>query len=261
MLAVNCPKITSIMLKSKNFLKTFFAILFWVLVWEISANLANQSLLIPIPTAISTLKTLFVMLKKSEIYISVFYSLARIIIGFLGAVVLGCACALLTAKVKFFKLLFSPLLKIVRAVPVASFIILVFYWMSKDSTPTFIAFLTVLPIIWANCEEGILATDKNLLEMAKVMGLKKSQTLKEIIIPSALPFLSSATSTGLGFAWKSGVAAEVICRSSNSLGNMLWAGKSAVIYEEVFAVTVVIVLLSFLFEQGTSLLLKRGKKI
>ncbi len=249
------------MLKSKNLLKTALAVLFWVAVWEVWATVANQSLLLPIPTATKTFKTLFLMLQSSEIYISVFYSLLRIILGFLGATVVGCFCALLTAKVKFFKTLFSPLLKIIRAVPVASFIILVFYWMSKDKTPTFIAFLTVLPIIWANCEEGILATDKNLLEMAKVMGLNKAKTLKEIVIPSALPFLSSALQTGLGFAWKSGVAAEVICRSSNSLGNMLWAGKSAVAYEEVFAVTLVIVLLSFLFEQGTSLLLKRGKKL
>jgi NitT/TauT family transport system permease protein len=249
------------MLKSKNFFKTALSVLFWVLVWGIGARVGNKNLLIPIPTASDTLKTLFVMLQKSEIYISVFYSLTRIVLGFLSALIVGCICALLTAKVKFFKVLFSPLLKIIRAVPVASFIILVFYWMSKDATPTFIAFLTVLPIIWANCEEGILATDKNLLEMAKVMGLTKTKTLKEIVIPSALPFLSSAASTGLGFAWKSGVAAEVICRSSNSLGNMLWAGKSAVEYAEVFAVTLVIVLLSFAFEQGTSLLLKRGKKL
>ncbi len=249
------------MLKIKNILKTALSVLFWVAVWEVSAILANQSLLLPIPTATQTFKTLFLMLQSSEIYISVFYSLTRIIFGFLLGLIIGCICALLTAKLNFFKVLFSPLLKIIRAVPVASFIILVFYWMSKDATPTFIAFLTVLPIIWANCEEGILATDKNLLEMAKVMGLTKTKTLKEIIIPSALPFLSSAASTGLGFAWKSGVAAEVICRSSNSLGDMLWAGKSAVEYSEVFAVTLVIVLLSFAFEQGTSLLLKRGKKL
>ena len=62
----------------------------------------------------------------------------------------------------------------------------------------------------------------------------------------------TAAVTGLGFAWKSGIAAEVICRTQGSLGDLLWSGKATVSYDEVFALTVVIVLCSALLQRAFS---------
>lgn len=241
----------------KKALKGLAALCVWILLWQIAASLANKDLLIAIPTPITTLKALLYGLSQRQFYLSCALSIARIAIGFFMAVVLGTLCGVLSSRIPLFDTLFSPLLKVIRAVPVASFIILVFLWMSRESVPTFIAFLTVLPIIWTNVADGIKATDKNLLEMARVMGMKNGDALRHIVLPGAMPFITSALSTGLGFAWKSGVAAEVICRTQVSLGELLWAGKSSVNYDEVFAVTAVVVVLSVTFEHGISALLKR----
>lgn len=248
------------MQKAKKTLKSLAAVLFWLAIWQIAAGFINKDLLIAIPTPVSTVKALISGLGNSSLYISALLSILRIAAGFLLALVFGALLGFISAKSELLDTLFSPLLKVIRAIPVASFIILVFLWMKRDSVPTFIAFSCVLPIVWTNVKNGINATDKQLLEMARVMGMKKGAILKNIILPQAFPFISSAISTGLGFAWKSGVAAEVICRTQNSLGDLLWVGKSSVNYDEVFAVTTIVVILSVVFEHSISALLKRRQK-
>lgn len=244
----------------KKSLKTLAAILFWLILWQIAASAANKDLLIDIPTPVSTALSLFCSLNDSLFYVSVLLSLLRVLAGFLLAFVFGTVFGVLSSRYSLIYTLFSPLLKVIRAVPVASFIILVYLWMSREYVPTFIAFLTVLPIIWTNVYDGINATNKQLLEMANVMGMKRFDTLKHIILPGAKPFITSAVSTGLGFAFKSGIAAEVICRTVNSLGELLWRGKSSVDYNNVFAVTVAVVILSVALEHGVSFLFKRRAK-
>lgn len=249
-MAESYPKTISTMPQIKKILKTLAALLFWLILWQIAAGAANKDLLIAIPTPISTAKAFIDCLNDISFYSSVAFSLLRVTAGFLLALTLGTIFGILSSKYSFVYTLFSPLLKVIRAVPVASFIIVVFLWMSREYVPTFIAFLTVLPIIWTNVYDGINATDKQLLEMAKVMGMKGTKVLKHIVLPSAMPFITSAVSTGLGFAFKSGVAAEVICRTANSLGEMLWQGKSSVDYDKVFAVTVAVVVLSVALEHA-----------
>lgn len=250
----------STMPEIKKIFKSTAALLFWIVLWQIAAAFANKDLLIALPTPISTLSALISGFKQPSFYISALLSIARISLGFLLALIIGTVCGVLSSRIQLFDALFSPLLKVIRAVPVASFIILVFLWMSRESVPTFISFLTVLPIIWTNVADGIKATDKQLLEMARVMGMKRNAVLRHIVLPGAMPFITSAVSTGLGFAWKSGVAAEVICRTKDSLGELLWVGKSSVNYDEVFAVTIVVVILSVAAEHGVSFLFKRRAK-
>ena len=92
--------------------------------------------------------------------------------------------------------------------------------------------------------------------MAAVFGMGRLEILRRITLPEIRPYFTAAVATGLDFAWKSGVAAEIICRTDLSLGNMLWSGKSAVAYDEVFALTLVIVVWSVLLENGG----KRAKR-
>ena len=143
----------------------------------------------------------------------------------------------------------SPVLHIVRAAPVASFIIITLVWIRYQWVPVFISFLMVLPIAWINVEQGIRETDPQLLEMASLYRLSFSKRFWKIYVPSVKPFFLTAAVNGLGFAWKSGVAAEVICRPDFSIGKQLQDAKVYFETPEVFAWTAVVVLLSLLLER------------
>ena len=168
--------------------------------------------------------------------------------------------AVLTVRFRAADVLLSPLLKIVRAAPVASFIILALVWIRTNTLPAFIAFLMVVPVVWGNVEKGIRETDAGLLEMAKVYRLGWWKTLVRVRIPSVMPYFLAAATTGLGFAWKSGIAAEVICRPAMSIGRQLQDAKVYLETPEVFAWTAVVVALSMVLEKGLLLAVRRLKR-
>ena len=213
---------------------------------------ANRTLLLPLPTPVDTARALAAMAGQAAFWCSLGLSLLRICAGFLLAVAAGARCAAASHRWRVFRWLMSPLLGLIRAIPVAVFTIVVFLWVSRPYIPSTIVFLTVLPIVWRNVETGLESADRQLAEMARVFGMDRRAILRQITLPGIRPYVSAAVSTGLGFAWKSGIAAEVICRTQGSLGDLLWRGKAAVSYDEVFALTVVIVLCSALLQRAFS---------
>ena len=242
----------------KIILKKVLIFLFFILLWQVVAFFANKNLLIALPTPLSVAKAFIRLSLSISFWLSAFYSLYRVIIGFLIAVIAGTVLAVVSSKIKVIGEFISPLLRLMRAVPVAAFIILVFLWIREKKIPTLIAFLTVLPIIWDATYNALCSVDKTLIEMAQVLGMKKGKIFRFITFPSIKPAYSAALITGLGFAWKSGVAAEVISRTEMSLGNLLWIGKNAIDYDEVFAVTAVIVIFSVIFEYLLKVTLSKG---
>lgn len=90
--------------------------------------------------------------------------------------------------------------------------------------------------------------------IAQTPPLKK---IKLVYIPSLLPYLSSALSTGIGLAWKSGIAAEVIGISRSSIGNHLNQAKIYLQTPELFAWTITVIIISLIFEGAVRAVLKK----
>lgn len=234
-----------------NLKKSFIGLavaVFWLAIWVLCAFLANQRLLMPLPYPWDVAVSLWELLGQGDFWADVGMSLLRIMTGFFAAVVVGIGLALLTTRFCVLNALFSPILSAVRAVPVASFIFLAFLWIAADRMPTFIAFLMVTPLVWENVRQGILNTDRKLLEMARVFRLGRGCRFRRIWLPSVGPYLQAALSIGFGFAWKSGVAAEIICTTGHSIGSQIAEAKSTLDYSQVFACTVVVAALSLMLE-------------
>ncbi len=232
---------------------------FWVTVWAMLSGNIGEEILLPSP--IKVMQTLWAMWCSSTFWNSVAMSLLRILCGFIAAVIAGTLLAILTTRFRALHALLSPLLSIVRAAPVASFIILAYVWIRVQILPAFIAFLMVLPLVWANVSEGIGNTDKKLIETAYVFRLGRWKTFRLVHLPSIRPYFTVACTTGLGFAWKSGIAAEVICTPANSIGKQLYSAKAYLETPEVFAWTVTVVLLSVVLEQVLLQAVKRRKAV
>ena len=239
-------------------LKNSAAILFWLAVWQLAATAANRSLLLPIPTPADTARALCRMAAEGGFWLTLGASLLRICAGFALALLAGIAGAAASVRWPLFRQLAAPLVQLIRTIPVAVFTIVVFLWVSRPYIPSTIVFLTVLPIVWSSVEAGLENTDRQLAEMARVFGMDRPAILRQITLPGIRPYVTAAAATGLGFAWKSGIAAEVICRTQGSLGDLLWSGKAAVSYDEVFALTVVIVLCSSLLQAAVRPRRKEG---
>lgn len=219
---------------------------FWLALWWGAAAAVRQELLIPTPAQVAV--TLWHAAGTAAFWRAAGASLWRIVLGFIGGVLAGCLLAGLTVHFSTAYALLSPLLKIVRTTPVASFIILALVWLQTDVLPAVIAALMVMPVVWGNVDKGLREVDGRLLEMAQVFSVGKGRVWLDIRLPAVMPYFLSACTTSLGLAWKSGVAAEVICRPAQSLGHLLQTAKNHLETAEVFAYTAVVIVLSVLLE-------------
>lgn len=158
-------------------------------------------------------------------------------------------------KFKYFKLFISPVITAVKSTPVASFVVLALVFVKSFYLPTLISFLMVIPIIYGNILEGISSVDGDLIDLSQVFCFSKMTKLTKIYIPSLLPYLNSAVATGLGFAWKAGVAAEVIANTKMSIGAQIYDSKIYLDTLNLFSWTIVIIALSILLEKVVTKLL------
>ena len=228
-----------------------WALVLWLLVWQgastaLAAVYPHGALLLASP--VSVLARLCVLTATVSFWQTVGISSARILGGFLLACVLAIVSAALAARYRRVEELLAPLVAVVKAVPVASFIILALVWLSSRQLSLFIAALMVFPPVYRNVLEGVRGTSRELLEMAEVFRVPLSRRLRGIYLPQVMPYLRAAVSTALGLAWKAGTAAEVIGLCTGTIGERLYTAKVYFQTADLFAWTAVIVLLSVLFE-------------
>ena len=95
---------------------------FWVAVWGLFDVLLDKPLFLPTPWAVA--EALFRLAPTGDFWRTMAFSLLRVVAGYLPGVALGAVCGIITAKVKLLDLLFAPFLTVIRATPVASFIML-----------------------------------------------------------------------------------------------------------------------------------------
>ncbi len=241
---------------NKSKLQTIMAVCFWLFIWHIASMWIGETIILVSPFVV--VKTLFFMIFHMSFWQIVFASSARIIGGFLLALICGVVLAILSASYEVVRILIRPLMITVKSIPVASFIVLALLWLKSGQLAIFISFLMVLPIVYTNVLEGILSTDPQLLEMAKVFHIPIRRQMRYIFLPAVRPFLMSACTVGLGMCWKSGVAAEVIGITDGSIGGAIYHAKIFLSTAEVLVWTVVIVIVSLLFEKLFLQLLSRG---
>lgn len=231
---------------------------FWLAVWQLAAMGVGQELLLPTPVAV--IERLFSLAAEGAFWQTAGLTLLRIFSGIVAGVAAGTALAVLTCAFKAADWIFTPLVKIIRATPVASFIILVMLWVARIYVPGLISALMVLPVVWGNVSKGVRETDKNLLELAKAYRFGRWKTLRLVYVPSVMPYFSAGVNTALGLAWKAGVAAEVLCLPRPSVGTELYNAKQYLETPSLFAWTLVVIILSFLLEKAVGLLLRRGER-
>ena len=236
-------------------LRPLLPLAFWLVVWQLAALAVGQSFILPGPAAV--LGTLIQLAGVPSFWQTALLSLVRVLAGLLAGTLLGALIAALTCASTGLDRLFAPVIRIIRATPVASFILLVLLWTGRNQVPAVISGLMVLPVVWENLTQGIRSTDQQLLELSRAYRFSHWKTLQLVYLPSLRPHLRSAAATAMGLAWKSGVAAEVLCLPRPGIGTEINHAKQAFETADLFAWTAVVILLSLLMERFLTRLIQR----
>ena len=123
-----------------------------LVLWQLAAlGLHNRLLLVgPIQVALA----LWQLLGASSTWQAIGFTFQRISLGFLLAFAMALVLAAASAAFPPVEVLLRPYILAVQSVPVASFIVIALLWLSGEKLSTFISFLMVLPVLYANACRG-----------------------------------------------------------------------------------------------------------
>lgn len=240
---------------SKYILKPLLIALFWLAVWQGLAFMAHNPIFLASPA--EALSALARLLPRADFWRTVGYSCGRIFTGYLLALAAGLLLGALCHALPPLGELLSPALRLMRAVPVAAFVILALLWVGSRRLTALVVFVIAMPVLYAGVRAGLGQADPAMLEVARVFRIGPLRRARHIYRPALMPHLASAMTVSVGLAWKSGVAAEVIGICEHSIGERLYTAKLYLETADLFAWTAVIVLLSYLSEKLLALLLRR----
>lgn len=234
--------------KEKQRKTKLWPIVFWLMIWQAASVFVGQEILLASPAAV--LKRLFTLVTEPVFWQSLLFSGARIGAGFLLGAAAGIAGAALAGRFSIAEELLTPLVAAVKAVPVASFVILILIWVSSKNLSVVISFLMVFPILYTNTRNGLRELDTALLEMTDVFQVPRPVRLRWVILPQLYPYIRTGCSLSLGLCWKAGTAAEVIGIPNRSIGEHLYQAKIYLDTPGLFAWTAAIVYVSFCLEKA-----------
>lgn len=221
-------------------------ILFWLLLWQAASMAVHNSIIL-----VGPLEVLYALIRQAglaDFWKTIGFSFGKISLGFLMAFAAGILAGGAACRFPLIGDFLSPLMALIKSVPVASFVILALIWAGSENLSVIIGFLVVFPMIYIQTAAGIQSTDPQLLEMAEVFQMSGPKKLFYLYRPALLPYLASGCRVALGMSWKSGIAAEVIGVPLHSIGEKLYLAKIYLSTADLFAWTLVIILLSVLFE-------------
>lgn len=236
-----------IRLKTGKIFKKSLIFIFWIVLWQFVSMAVNKKFIFASP--LSTLDALARLSVHIEFWHTIATSFLRITAGFFLAFVSGLFLGLLSFIKPWLHELLSPIVSLMKSIPVASFIIIALVWLQSNYLATFIAFTIAFPMIYLNTMGGLKSASPELLEMAKIFRFSYAAKLFYIYMPAWSKYIINALQIALGMCWKAGIAAEVIAVPDFSIGEALYMSKIYLNTSELFAWTIVILVVSALFEQ------------
>ena len=243
---------------AKKMLRAVIPPVFWLGVWQLAAFAVGKELLLPGPAAVG--RSLLALARTADFYLSAGATLGRVFLGLLWGGLAGGLLAFLTRFSPWADAVVSPAVRVVRATPVVYFIMLVYLWVARSAIPWVISGLMVLPVMWGSLSAGLAHMDEKLLELGRAYRFSPLKRLRLIWLPSLRPHFSAGLLTAFGLAWKSGVAAEVLCPPDRAVGSRLQQAKLGLETADLLAWTLTVAALSLTLERLLRKALERGNE-
>ncbi|MCP2638309.1 ABC transporter permease [Microbacterium sp. HD4P20] len=170
-------------------------------------------------------------------------SLARVLSGFLLGSAVAIPVGFLMGWYTVARGLFEPWIQFFRTIPPLALLPLVLVLMGIGEIPkVFVIFLAAFLACVISTYQGVVSVDKTLINAARVLGAKDGTIFARVVVPASTPFILVGMRVGLGSAWATLVAAELLAAQAG-LGHRMQAAQ---IYYDLATIFVSIVIIGIL---------------
>jgi len=208
------------------------ALVVFLFVWHIASTTGlfgrvpaeYSQLLLPPPKVV--FKALIEMARSGYLWDHVSISMLRVLIGFSLAVIIAVPLGIGMALSSSLNNFAEPLVRIFAPIPGVAWVPLAILWfgLGDEAAIFIIAVGSIFPVL-INTIQGVRDVDTHLVDAARTMGATQGQIIQRVMFPSLVPYLVTGFRTGLGFAWRVVIAAELV-GVPRGIGYMLTIGRS-----------------------------------
>ena len=226
----------------------FFAayVFLFALVWTIAYGAVENEYILP--SLWEVFKAAGRLLKESFFYKSFLQSFLRVLYAFFLSLAMGAALAVLSKIFPIFGKVVSPVIKALRALPTMAIMLVLLLWSTPNRAPVIVAFLALFPMLYTGMSAAISTVDKNLEEMCEIYRVPMKQRVFSMYLPMALPYVLREAASGVSFALKLVVSAEVLASTYVSLGGLLQLSKIYMQTPEMFALALLVIVVGLVLE-------------
>ncbi|EJX2683489.1 ABC transporter permease [Clostridioides difficile] len=233
-------------------LKGYYIFLIILILWKIVCVLGIwSSYILPPPEIV--LDTFIKMIYDGSIFLNVYSSVRRILIGFLISSLMAIPLGVVFGVNKKMYEYFKPLFEFMRSTPPLALVPMLILWfgIGEESKIIIIILASFFPI-FLNTLKGIKNCDNKLIEVGKSFNLSKKRIFYKIIIPNSMLDIVVGLSLGLGYSFRAIIGAELIAASSG-LGYLISDGKDMsrtdVVLVGIFVIGFLGILSDYLFSK------------
>lgn len=186
-----------------------------------------------VPSPEMVLESLSRASKNSNFTNHVLLSCRRILIGFAIATVIAVPLGLIMGRFKAIREFIFPISEVLRPIPAIAWVPMsIMLWPSNEESIVFITFLGSFFPILLNTLHGMSMVDPVLVRAAQCLGARETSIFREVYFPATLPYVFTGLTVGMGVAWVSLIAAEMIS-GQFGIGYFTWEAYSLVQYSDI----------------------------
>lgn len=207
------------------------AILCWHLLTRYRVNVYIRFINVPSPELV--LERAMLAFSGPQYIEHMLISMRRILIGFAMATAIAVPLGLLMGRFLLLREIIFPVSEVVRPIPAIAWVPMsIMLWPNNEESIVFITFLGSFFPILINTLHGMATVDPVLVRAAKCLGANEVAIFREVYFPSSLPQIFTGLTVGMGVAWVSLIAAEMIS-GQFGIGYFTWEAYSLVQYSDI----------------------------
>lgn len=196
---------------------TLLVILWWVL------SLFQEDILLPGP--LKTLMGSLEIIRDGTLIKFAGISFMRVLVGWSAGCIVGIPLGVLIGRIHVIRKLFEPFLNFFRFVPGLALITLFLMWFGVgEGAKIVIIFYGTTFSVAVNVIAGIISMDNSRIYAASILGAKPADVLFSVIWPSVIPYAFTGARLGLGGAFGSIVAAEMVA-AKDGIGYLIYNSR------------------------------------
>ncbi|MBE6052365.1 MAG: ABC transporter permease [Clostridium sartagoforme] len=249
---------TSSMKNKKLIIISIFLI---IIIWIAISSIINNSIYLPKVTEVC--KELINIILGNGFLRSVGYSLLRVVISFLIALLISIALGILSSLNKVFYNFFYPINSILKSIPTIAFILIALIWLNKNYEPYLIGIIIAFPILYECTLNSILNSNEDLNEMLDSYKVNYLGKLLNLYIQSVIISISQIATSTFSLVLKVVIAGEVFGQPTFGIGTAIQGEKINFNTAGIFAWIIIVAIICFISDKIINIfinkLLKGGR--